>query len=327
MFRTLRIGALVATAALALAAGGRAEVKIATDCPPDPQRCGTYVYALALHDHLKAAGMAARLMPVNSIGGEAERLDQTSQGLLEVNIADLGRAAQLEKQMFGFYLPYLFDSAEHLDKTLAGSDLLKRVNDTLGKKGVRVVSLVMVGGGMGIFNTKKPVTKPEDLKDLRIRALDENQMKLFRAWGTNGVVITMPEVANALQTGIADGYINPPFVPFLFGHGSIIKHYTEASVSLPLRVAMVSEDWYKKLSEKDRKTIDEGIAKANAANRAWVKNSDKAAHEQLEKAGIKITALTPEGRAKFKELSLTSYTAILSPDQVKLFVDAANKNR
>jgi len=152
-------------------------------------------------------------------------------------------------------------------------------------------------------------------------------MKLFRAWGTNGVVITMPEVANALQTGIADGYINPPFVPFLFGHGSIIKHYSEASVSLPLRVAMVSEEWYKKLSEKDRKTLDEGIAKATAANRAWVKNSDKAAHEQLEKAGIKITALTPEGRAKFKELSLTSYTAILSEDQVKVFVDAANKNR
>ena len=79
------------------------------------------------------------------------------------------------------------------------------------------------------------------------RALDENQMKLFKAWGTNGVVITMPEVANALQTGIASGYINPPFVPFLFGHGSILKFYTAANVSQPLRAAMVSEDWYKKL--------------------------------------------------------------------------------
>jgi TRAP-type C4-dicarboxylate transport system substrate-binding protein len=216
---------------------------------------------------------------------------------------------------------------EHLDRTLANSDLLKRVNETLTKKGVRVVSLVLVGGATGIFNTKKPITTPADLKDLRIRALDENQMKLFRAWGTNGVVITMPEVANALQTGIADGYINPPFVPFLFGHQSIVKFYTDANVSLPLRVAMVSEDWYKKLSDKDRKTFDEGIAKATAANRGWVKNSDKAAIEQLEKAGVKLTSLTAEGRAKFKELSLPAYTAILSADQVKVFVDAANKNR
>jgi TRAP-type C4-dicarboxylate transport system substrate-binding protein len=327
MFRMMRTGALVAAAAVTLALGARAEVKIALDSPPDPQRSGTFVFASALAEHLKASGTAVRLIPVNTIGGEAERLDQTSQGLLEVNMADLARAAQLEKQMFGFYAPYLFDSVAHLDKTLANSDLLKRMNDTLTKKGVRVVALVLVGGGMGIFNTKKPITKPEDLAALRIRALDENQMKLFKAWGTNGVVITMPEVANALQTGIADGYINPPFVPFLFGHTSIIKHYTEANVSLPLRVSMVSEDWYKKLSEKDRRTFDEGVAKALAANRAWVTNSDKTALEQLAKAGIKITALSAEGRARFKELSKPAYTAILTQDQIQIFIDAANKNR
>ncbi len=327
MFRMLKTGALAAIAAATLALGARAEVKIALDCPPDPQKCGSFVYASALFEHLKANGMAARTLPVNSIGGEAERLDQTSQGLLEVNMADLGRAAQLDKRMFGFSAPYLFDSMEHLDRTLANSDLLQQINETLAKKGIRVVSLVLVGGGTGIFNTKKPIMTPADLKDLRIRALDENQMKLFRAWGTNGVVITMPEVANALQTGIADGYINPPFVPFLFGHASIVKHYTEANVSLPLRVAMVSEDWYKKLSDKDRKTFHDGVAKANAANRAWVKNSDKAALEQLAKAGVKIVKLTAEGRARFKELSKPAYTAILSEQEIQRFIDAANKNR
>ena len=139
-FRTGRRAATAAFAALAamtLALGARAEVKIALDSPPDPQRSGTFVFASALLEHLKANGMAARTLPVNSIGGEAERLDQASQGLLEVNMADLGRAAQLEKQMFGFYAPYLFDSVVHLDKTLANSDLLKRMNDTLTKKGVR----------------------------------------------------------------------------------------------------------------------------------------------------------------------------------------------
>lgn len=327
MLRPMRTAALVTAVMFAAAMGARAEVKIALDSPPDPQRSGTFVFASALAEHLKASGTAVRLLPVNTIGGEAERLDQTSQGLLEVNMADLARAAQLEKQMFGFFAPYLFDSVEHFDRTLANSDLLRRMNETMSKKGVRVVALVLVGGGTGIFNTKKPITTPADLKDLRIRALDENQMKLFRAWGTNGVVITMPEVANALQTGIADGYINPPFVPFLFGHASILKHYTDASVTLPLRVAMVSDDWYKKLAERDRKTIDDGVAKAVAANRAWVKDSDKAALEQLQKAGVKITSLTPEGRARFKELSLSSYTAILTQDQIQPFIDAAAKNR
>jgi TRAP-type C4-dicarboxylate transport system substrate-binding protein len=192
---------------------------------------------------------------------------------------------------------------------------------------VRLVALVPVGGFTGIFNTRKPITRPQDMADLRFRALDENQIKLFQAWGTNGVVITMPEVANALQTGIAHGYINPPFVPFLFGHTSIIKHYTDAGIAVPLRVAMVSEDWYKKLSDKDRATFAAGVGKAVAANRAWVTNSDKTAIEQLEKAGIVVTRLTPEGRKSFQERSRPAYTAILSAAEIQLFIDAAEKNR
>ena len=65
-------------------------------------------------DHLKSAGFTVKELPVNSIGGEAERLDQTTQGLLEVNLADLARAAQLNKLTFGFSMPYLFESLAHL---------------------------------------------------------------------------------------------------------------------------------------------------------------------------------------------------------------------
>lgn len=332
MFRTSSVfrrlaGVAFATLVALGAAGANAQVKIALDSPADPQRSGSFVFYKALLDHLQANGMAARHMPVNSIGGEAERLDQTSQGLLEVNGADLARAGQLDKLIFGFYAPYLFDSIDHLDRAVAGSDLMARINGALAPKGVRVAALVAVGGGMGIFNTKKPITRPEDLAGLRLRALDENQIGLFRAWGSNGVVVPMPEVANALQTGMADGYINPPFVPMMFGHTNILKHYTEANMSVPMRVAMVSEQWYSKLGARERKVFDDGIAAATAANRAWVKNSDKAALEQLQKAGIQVTGLTPQGRARFKELSVQSYTAILSKEQIQLFIDAAAKSR
>ena len=221
----------------------------------------------------------------------------------------------------------MFDSLAHLDKADAAGGLLAKVNEGVTPKGARVVALIAVGGGTGIFNTKREITKPDDMAELRIRALDENQMKLFKAWGTNGVVITMPEVANALQTGIASGYINPPFVPFLFGHASILKFYTAANVSQPLRVAMVSEDWYKKLPPERKAAFDAGVAKGVAANREWVKSSDSQALDQLTKAGIKVTQLTPDNRKVFQDRSRESWGAILAPQDVKLFVDAATKAR
>ncbi|MEP6972413.1 MAG: TRAP transporter substrate-binding protein [Betaproteobacteria bacterium] len=323
----MKIG-ILATFILFLAGAASAqEVRIGLDSPPDAVRSGSYVFAKVLGEQLSASGFTVKELPVNSIGGEAERLDQTTQGLLEVDMADLARAAQLNKLTFGFNLPYLYDSLAHLDRADATGGLLAKVNEGVIPKGARILALVAVGGGTGIFNTKHEISKPDDMADLRMRGLDENQMKLFKAWGTNGVVITMPEVANALQTGIASGYINPPFVPFLFGHGSILKYYTPANVAQSLRVAMVSEDWYKKLPADRKAAFDAAVVKATAANRAWVKTSDEQAMEQVAKAGMKITPLTPEGRKEFQDRSRTSWTAILSEAEIKPFVDAANKTR
>ena len=102
---------------------------------------------------------------------------------------------------------------------------------------------------------------------------------------------------------------------------------TVAKVNPPLRVAMVSEEWYKRLSAADRKVFDEGVAKAAAANRAWVGPSDSAAIAQLEKAGITVTRLTPEARARFRDLSRPVWTALLTSQEIQPFIDAAEKTR
>jgi len=39
-----------------VAAAGAGEVKIALDCPPDLEKCGTYLWSHAFGNHLKASG-------------------------------------------------------------------------------------------------------------------------------------------------------------------------------------------------------------------------------------------------------------------------------
>jgi TRAP-type C4-dicarboxylate transport system substrate-binding protein len=58
-----------------------------------------------------------------------------------------------------------------------------------------------------------------------------------------------------------------------------------------------------------------------------VVNSDKSAIEQLEKAGIKVTTLSADGRARFKEASQGVYSTLLPKEQMQLFIDAAARNR
>ena len=304
-----------------------AEVKIALDSPPDLEKSGTYVWAKSFGDHLMANGMAVKEFPRDALGAEEEKLDQVTQGLLEVSMSDLAKAGQLEPSIFGFNLPYIFDSIEHMDRTILKTELFKKVNDGATKKGVRVLSLVVVGGFSGIANTKKPVNTLEDLKGLRIRAMDKSQAQYIEAWGAGTVIVPWAEIYNALQTGIADGYLNAAVVPLLFKHTEVLKHYSDIRYSAPLRLAICSEEWYRKLPADQRKIVDDAAAKATAANRAWQIQIDKTGLEDLEKAGTKVTRNTPEQRAQFAKLARTVYEKIVGREVAEAFVKASDANR
>jgi TRAP-type transport system periplasmic protein len=318
------MGALcVALAAVAGVAADAKEVKIALDTPPDMEKSGTYVWAHTFSEHLNANGVTAKEYQRGALGEEAERLDQLSQGLLEVSMSDLKSAAGLDSTMYGVSLPYLFKDAAHLDKALLQGGMLDKVNAQLAKKGIRIVGVVHLGLPAGIFNTKKPVTSVADLSDLRMRALDKRQIELFGAWGSNGTVISWAEVPNALQTGIADGYLNPPVVPLMFGHTGFIKHFTDARISPSIRLALASADWYAGLSDSQRKTVDAAAAKATQANRDWL-NTRSMELQMLEKAGIKVTVLSDAARADFQKRSRALYASdIMSAEQVAAWVKAA----
>lgn len=325
--RKLSLPGFVA-AALIAAAPAHAVVKIALDSPPNLEKSGSYVRAHTFAEELKKRGMDAKEFPRGALGEEAEKLDQVSQGLIEVSMSDVKSAGKIDKLIFGSFLPYLFEDLDHLDRAVKKGRLVETINANIRKNNVRVLALVTVGPLAGIFNTKKPILRVADIADLRLRALDENQIALFKAWGTTGTIVTWAEVPNALQTGVADGYINPVFVPLMFGHTDFIKHFTDAKVAQPLRLALASNDWYAGLSAADLKIVEEAVAAATRANRAWLKKREPKMVAEVDKAGVKVVTLSPSARAEFVERSKKVYTeGVLKPGQVKLWVDAADATR
>ena len=134
-------------------AGG--EIKLALDCPPDPDQCGTYFWSKTFSDFLESAGQKVKLYPRDALGGEAEKLDQVSQGLLEISNSDLAKAGSLDPTSFGFYLPFLFEDMDHFFRTMNNTDLLAKINAGLTKRGVRVLAVIPLGSMTGIATSKK----------------------------------------------------------------------------------------------------------------------------------------------------------------------------
>lgn len=314
-----------ALAAGAAMAGG--EIKLALDCPPDPGQCGTYFWSKTFSDFLESKGQKVKLYPRDALGGEAEKLDQVSQGLLEISNSDLAKAGSLDPTIFGFYLPFLFEDMGHFFRTVNNTDLLAKINDGLAKRGVRVLSVIPLGSMTGIATTKKIIKTPADFQGVRMRALDNKQAKWFELWGANAVVIPWSEIYNALQTGIADGYLNPAFVPIMFKHTEVLKYFSDVKLAPSLRVALCSEDWYQGLSAEDRALVDEGVAKANAAIQEWSQNAEAQGLDALRKAGMEVYVNTTEEKAKFAALIRPHYNEIVDEKIAEMFVQAAEKNR
>lgn len=313
---SLLTGALMALALAFTGQAGQAQVKIALDSPPDLQGSGSYVWAHAFAEHLKANGMEAEEFQRGALGGDDELLDQISQGLLEVSMSPLNIVGSIDKTIYGLRLPYFFDDMAQVDKALNEGGMLGKINAATTAEGVRVLAVDTVGQASGIFNTKKPVKSVADMAGLRMRALDESQIELYQAWGADGTIVSWAEVPNALQTGVADGYLNPAFVPLLFGHTDFIKFYTDAAVSPSLRIAIASEDWYQGLSDDERAIVDGAVVAANKANRDWLKSQD-AVLEKLEQAGVQIERLDAAAREGFRAVSGPAYeNGPLSAEQI-----------
>lgn len=306
----------VLAASLVFAGSASAQVKIALDSPPNLEASGSYVWANTFSKYLNDNGIEAEEFQRGALGGDDELFDQVSQGLLEVSLSPLNIVGSLDSLIYGLRLPYFFEDQAEVDRALFEGGMLEKINDVTTKSGVRVLSVNNVGQATGIFNTKKPVKSVADMSGLRMRALDESQIELYKAWGAAGTIVSWAEVPNALQTGVADGYLNPAFVPLLFGHTDMIKFYTDAAIAPSLRITIVSEDWYQGLSDKDRAIVDAAADAATKANRAWLGTQD-AVLGKLEAAGVSIERLDQAARDEFRAASAPAYESdLMTADQI-----------
>ncbi|WP_158965009.1 TRAP transporter substrate-binding protein [Chachezhania sediminis] len=312
------LSGLALAAGMALAGTAQAQdIKIAVQCPPVPA-CADWVYAEDFAAALREAGLEATVFAGGALGKDAELVDQLSQGLLQFAVTNFVMIAQVDPRILGFLAPYVFESSEQFFKATqeVDSEMLAEIKEKMKAQGVIVAALPGLGGQMGLFNDEHEVASVDDLTDLRIRAIDPNQVKLFEAWGTQGVVVDMPEFAGAVQQGIVDGYFNPPAVPLIFKHTEFLKYFTDLKAGTPFRAALMSADWYDMLADDQKAIVDAAVLTANARNRDWTYAAEKAEIEGLKAAGVTVTELSPEALAEFKARSQQVWDTLMPSGSV-----------
>jgi TRAP-type transport system periplasmic protein len=156
------------------------------------------------------------------------------------------------------------------------------------------------GHGPGIFHTKKPVKKMEDLKGMKIRCTGTSA-KVASALGATPVAMAQTETYDALEKGVVDGLLSPMEALKGWKFVEVTKCTTEnygSSYSLCFFVAMNKKKW-----DALPKDVQETIQKVNLE---WIKKTgdtwnqmDKDALELAVSKGNEIIKLSPEEDARW----------------------------
>ena len=147
---------------------------------------------------------------------------------------------------------------------------------------------------MAITNNKRPIRKPEDFKGLKFRVMDPMGGEMFKAFGASAVPIAWAETYTSLQTGVADGQTNPPFIIAWAKFNEVQKYMTLANSQWGYQMSLANKQWHDSLSPEDRRALYSATQAANATANGVGLLLERASIDALKKGGMEVIALTDQ---------------------------------
>src|SRR5258708_2643845 len=167
------IGAAVAAACFALPSAGMAQQKQvwkASDVHPLGYPTVEAVVRMGKKLEAQTNGrISIQMYPAMQLGGEKEMIEQAQVGALQIVRISVGAMGPVVDELHVFNLPFIFRDEAHMRKVIdgpIGQELLDRVSNSPESK---LVVLGWMDAGTRNVYANKPVTKPTDLKGMKIR--------------------------------------------------------------------------------------------------------------------------------------------------------------
>lgn len=235
-----------------------------------------------------------QVAPSAQLGDDAAMVTALRTGALDMSANSQGAVANAVPEYAAFGMPFMFSSAAAAFKLLDGP-LGKELADKSAEKG-----LVLLGtwdnGIRQMTNSKRPITKVEDMKGLKMRVPpDATLVDIMKSLGAESQQIKFAELYVALQQGVVDGQENPLVNIHASKLYEVQKHLALTNHQFQMTPFLMSKRSWDKLSDADKKAVQEAAAEATAMQRKLSQEADDRLLAELKAKGVQVT--TPDKAA------------------------------
>ena len=221
------------------------------------------------------------------LGSQPDAIEQLQAGAIQFANFNMGPMGPVVPLTNILSLPFLFKSEDQMHKAMDG-DVGDKFAAAMEQKGI--VALAWYdSGSRSFYNTKKPITSPEDVKGLKFRVMNnELYVDMVKSLGGNATPMAYSEVFQSLKTGVIDGAENNYPSYESSNHFEAAKYYSITDhLILPECVCVAKKSW-DALSDADKIAVKQAARdSATTQRKLWAEQS-MASRKKIEAAGVKV---------------------------------------
>lgn len=314
---TLAVTALGLAAALAQPASATTVLKLGHINKEDPFDNPTGAMAEVFKNLVESGtngSVQVQVFPNGQLGKDGEMLAQEQAGVTQAGIHSSGGIAAAYPMIGVLDVPFAFPNISVTYKVFDGPFGKKLSDDIQKKTGLKVLGISDSGGFYAFTNSKHQIHSPADMKGLKIRTMGLDTHKaLIKSMGGQPVAIAWAEVYTALQTGVADGQMNP--IPVItFGKlDEVQKYLTLTGHLFTPYVFVINNKFYEGLTPQERHVVDYAARSAVVAGRGIARIIEASDHG-LPALAKKMDVYTPtvEEKEEFRKAAQPAVEKVIA---------------
>jgi tripartite ATP-independent transporter DctP family solute receptor len=238
--------------------------------------------------------------PGGTLGPDLQVVSAMQGGTVEMNVMNASLLAGNVKEMALFDLPYLFATSKEAD-AVADGPVGRRLLDKLQERGL--VGLAYWDLGFRQMHTlKKPITKADDFKGMKMRVIPTPiYVEFMNATGANAVPMPFTETYTALEQGAIDGMTNPLLNITDGKYNEVSKHLTLTNHMYTPQAVIVGKKFWDKLSADEKKILQDAANETAVYQRQVARAEAAKSLDELKKRGMTVHELPAAEVARLKE--------------------------
>ena len=257
----------------------------------------------------------------SQLGNEMQQQSAMVGGVQEMLVASTTSLAGIVKEFGLLDFPFLFNHASQADAMVDGP-LGKMLSARLSDKGIVVLGFFDLGF-RNVTNSKRPITKGEDLDGLKLRVIPNPVfIETFKTFKANPVPMPFAELYGALESKAVDGQENPFAVILSSKLYEVGKFVSETNHVYATNPVQISKRFWDKLSPTEQKLLRDAALEAQNYQRAVSREISAKALGELKVKGMTYNDISPAERDRMRAAVKPVYdkfAASYDPAVVSLF--------